>query len=164
MIGFHIKQRPGKALILMILVVLALAGCGQGEEPTPRPTSTPLPRFEQVQPPTEPAAIATAVATATARSSQNTAALDPTAIARGQDNWTRLECASCHGENGEGGAGSIGDREAPPLTDLTLTEDEFIDWLRTGGTLGNDHLFSTDRLSDRGGRNLYQFVQSLGAD
>jgi mono/diheme cytochrome c family protein len=148
----------------MILAALALAGCGQGAEPTPRPTSTPLPRFEQVHTPTEPAVIATAVATATARSSQNTVALDPTAIARGQDNWRRLECASCHGENGEGGAGSIGDREAPPLTGLTLTEDEFIDWLRTGGTLGNDHLFSTDRLSDRGGRNLYQFVLSLSAN
>jgi hypothetical protein len=43
-----------------------------------------------------------------------------------------------------------------------VTQDQFIDFLRSGGTLGNAHLYSTNRLSDAGGKNLYLYVLSLG--
>jgi mono/diheme cytochrome c family protein len=148
-----------------VLLLIALAGCASAPTATPRPTSTPIPRFEAVEP-TEPPQIATsAAATDSAGDDADVAAveLNPTAVARGQGSWERLECASCHGEAGEGGAGELDGKESPALVDTELTEDEFIDWLRTGGTLGNDHLYSTDRLSDSGGRNLYQFVQSLSS-
>lgn len=151
------NRLPGIAL--MTLALLLLVACQGGPTPTRPPTATPLPIYAAQATPTEAPQVATAAA---ATASAPTPALDLTAVARGQTNWARLECARCHGENGEGGAGSIGDKVAPPLAGLTLTQDEFITWLRTGGTLGNAHLFSTDRLSDSGSRNLYQFVLSLG--
>ncbi|MCZ7542183.1 MAG: cytochrome c [Anaerolineae bacterium] len=159
------RKRFG-AIALIALGALALAACGQGATPTARPTVSPIPIYEYPTPTEAPAlaTLAAATATAAAAASTPTSALDPTAVARGQTNWERLECASCHGENGEGGAGSIGDIVAPPLVGLTLTQQEFVTWLRTGGPLGNAHLFSTDRLSDTGSRNLYQFVLSLGEE
>jgi mono/diheme cytochrome c family protein len=89
--------------------------------------------------------------------------LNPTAVARGAGNWDRLRCATCHGAAGGGGAGEIDGTPAPSLQNLALTEDEFIDWMRSGGTLGSKHQYSTDRLSDSGGKNLYQFLISLRA-
>lgn len=148
----------------LVAAALLLAACASQPTATPRPTNTPLPVFQAVDP-TEPPALATAAAAraaATEAVAAEAVALDPTAVARGQGRWEALECASCHGENGEGGAGEIDGTEAPALIDMELSEDEFIDWLRSGGTLGNDHLYSTDRLSDSGSRNLYQFVLSLG--
>jgi mono/diheme cytochrome c family protein len=145
----------------ILILILILAACGGDDDATELPTNTLLPRFQQAATATEPAIIVTVVA-ATPTAETEGVSLNPTAIARGLNSWERLECASCHGENGEGGAGSIGDTEAPSLIGLELSEDEFIDWLRTGGDLGSDHLFSTDRLSDNGSRNLYQYVLSLG--
>lgn len=148
-----------KIICILSLIVLAVAACGPDPNATPIPTRTPLPRFEQVATDTPPP-IATSAPTEAA--GEAVVELNPTAVARGLGRWEALECASCHGANGEGGADSIGDVEAASLIDLTMTEAEFIDWLRTGGDFGNDHLFSTDRLSDNGGRNLYQYVLSLG--
>jgi mono/diheme cytochrome c family protein len=153
-----------RILVLSILLIIALAACGGSDngDSEPRPTNSPLPQFEEVVPPTEPPELAT-VAAATIQARENEEIrLDPTAVARGQTNWERLECASCHGANGEGGAGEIDGITAPPLVDLALTEAEFIDWMRSGGSLGSAHQYSTDRLSDSGGRNLYQYILSLG--
>ncbi len=147
---------------LVGLLTLALAACGgQRATPTSRPTVSPIPVYSYPTVTEAPALATLAAVTATAAAGAATPVLDPTAVARGQSNWERLGCATCHGENGEGGVGSIGGKVAPSLAGLTLTQEEFITWMRTGGTLGNAHLFSTDRLSDSGGRNLYQFVLSL---
>lgn len=152
-------MRACRAVALAALLALALAACGGGEKGEPRPTSTPIPLFREVPPTTVPL-LETAAATVQASGSTGPQ-INPTAVARGATNWERLQCASCHGEHGEGGVGEINGIQAPSLLNLTLTEEEFIDWLRTGGSLGNAHLFSTDRLSDSGGRNLYQYVLSL---
>jgi mono/diheme cytochrome c family protein len=154
-------MREFRAVALAALLLVALAACGSGKKGAPRPTSTPIPRFQEVPPTTVPL-FETAAATVQAGEG-STPEIDPTAVARGATNWERLQCASCHGEHGEGGAGEINGIQAPSLIDLPLTEAEFIDWLRTGGTLGNAHLFSTDRLSDSGGRSLYQYVLSLSS-
>jgi mono/diheme cytochrome c family protein len=152
-------MRAFRAVALVALFTLALTACGGGEKGEPRPTSTPIPQFREVPPTTVPLL---ETAAATVQAGGNTGSqIDPTAVARGATNWERLQCASCHGQHGEGGAGEINGIKAPSLLNLTLTEEEFIDWLRTGGSLGNAHLFSTDRLSDSGGRNLYQYVLSL---
>jgi mono/diheme cytochrome c family protein len=146
----------------MAAALVALSACGSGGEKAARPTSTTLPLFEEMVPPTVPAIIATAAATSTV-GLIDTSALNPTAVARGASSWDRLECATCHGTAGEGGAGAIDNIQAPSLLNLELTEDEFIDWMRSGGSLGSKHQYSTDRLSDSGGRNLYQYLLSLRA-
>jgi mono/diheme cytochrome c family protein len=147
--------------VLIVLLLLALTACGS-EDSIPQATSTPLPRFEQVATSTEAPVIATLIATQAGSSAEDVPAINPTAAARGQGSWIRLECFTCHGQQGEGNSGPNEAQNGPAIAGTQLTEDEFIDWLRTGGSLGNDHLFPTDRLSDSGGRNLYQYVLSLG--
>lgn len=152
-------------IVLFALVLLLAAACSpQAAGPTSTPTATNTPyvfptyAFNQ---PTEAPAIATAAAgTATARQTTEaqTVALDPETVERGKGRWDALECASCHGENGEG------TDDGPALAGTTLTEREFVDFLRTGGTIGNDHLYSTNRLSTGGVANLYQYVLSLGTE
>ena len=152
-------------LIIVAMLLSLLAACGSGDDSDGRPTSTQVPRFAQVATSTESPDMATAIATEVADDDGDSeTVINPTSVARGLRSWDNLECASCHGENGEGGADEINGTQAPSLLEMTLSEDEFIDWLRTGGTLGNDHLFSTDRLSNSGGKNLYQYILSLSGD
>jgi mono/diheme cytochrome c family protein len=139
---------------LLIALLLILAACGSSTA-TPIPTSTPIPTYSYTVPTEAPQVAAVGAATQTARVPQSAPALNPTAVARGQERYETLDCGSCHGENAEGG-------EAVALAGTTLSESHFIDFLRTGGGLGNAHLFSTDRLSDNGGRNLYAYLVSLG--
>jgi cytochrome c553 len=153
---------PNKTLIFLAVMasaLLVLSACGSSDK-TPRATSTTLPLFQEVMTPTVPSIIATAAATKAVETT-TTAELNPTAVARGASNWDRLECATCHGAAGEGGAGEIDGTPAPSLQHLTLSEDQFIDWMRSGGTLGSKHQYSTDRLSNSGGKNLYQYLLSL---
>jgi mono/diheme cytochrome c family protein len=151
---------PAVFLAVMVAAVLVLSACGSGSDKNPRATSTTLPLFQEVQTPTIPAVFATAEATATVGAA-SVSTPNPTAVARGASNWDRLECATCHGPNGEGGASEIDGTPAPSLQHLTLTETQFIDWMRSGGTLGSKHQYSTDRLSASGGENLYQYLLSL---
>lgn len=158
-------NHPFQPAILFALLILAAACSPQAAGPTNTPTATNTPyvfptyAFNQ---PTEAPAIATAAAgTAAARAAAEEAqavSLDPTAVARGKDRWDALECGSCHGESGEG------TDNGSALAGTTLTEREFVDFLRTGGTIGNDHLYSTNRLSAGGVANLYQYVLSLGTE
>jgi len=147
------KTRIAITLVLLIASAL-LAACGTATG-TPIPTATPIPTYSYTVPTEAPQVAAVGAQTQTARAPQAGAAVNPTAVARGAERYEVLECGSCHGENAEGG-------EAVALAGTTLTETEFIDFMRTGGTLGNDHQFSTDRLSENGGRNLYAYLVSLG--
>lgn len=151
-------------LYALALLVLAAACSPQAAAPTSTPaaTNTPFvfPTYAFNQPTEAPQVATAAAATAAARQTTQaqTVSLDPTAVARGKDRWDALECASCHGENGEG------TDNGPALAGTTQTEREFVDFLRTGGTIGNEHLYSTNRLSTGGIANLYQYVLSLEAE
>jgi mono/diheme cytochrome c family protein len=149
-----------RVLAIMASVLLILSACGSSSSKSPKATSTTLPLFQEVQTPTVPSVFATIAATETA-SETSASTLNPTAVARGASSWDRLGCGTCHGANGEGGAGEIDGTPAPSLQNLTLTEAQFIDWMRSGGTVGSKHQFSTDRLSDSGGKNLDQYLLSL---
>jgi mono/diheme cytochrome c family protein len=152
-----------RRLYSLVFVLLLVAACSprssatQTAAPTVSPTSIlPTHAFQQ---PTEAPAIATAAAatrTAVAAAPEN--ALDPQAVERGKGRYDALECGTCHGANGEG------TDDGSPLVGTTLDEEAFITFLRTGGTIGNDHLYSTNRLSESGGRNLYQYILSLSAE
>ena len=144
---------------MLLLIMLALSACGGGNQaaPTePPPTATPFPTFAFVEPTKPPVFAATSAATPAAEATAADAvALDPKLVDRGRGRYEALDCASCHGENG---AGIDGDKS---LLDFALSEDDFITFMRSGGALGTDHQFSTDRLSNSGSRNLYQYLVSI---
>ncbi|MBL8117472.1 MAG: cytochrome c, partial [Anaerolineae bacterium] len=82
-------------------------------------------------------------------------ALDPQAVERGKGRYEALECATCHGAAGEG------TDDGASLITSTLNETDFISFMRSGGSIGPDHQYSTNRLSETGGKNLYQYLLSL---
>ena len=135
--------------------MLVAAACGSAATPTPesRPTVTPIPVY-QYSTPTPIARLATMAAT-TAVAGSSDSALDPQAVERGRDRYVALECNTCHGENGEG------TDEGSAVAEWSMSEAEFISFMRSGGELGAEHQYATNRLSDSGGRNLYQYLLSL---
>lgn len=150
-------------LYMTLALVYILAACSP---PTPTPTSgpvlttTPIPTFSRDEPTAPPSVATAAAATSTAAAATSTAAagssaLDPVVVERGLGRYQALECGSCHGEAGEG------TDEGASLQAYTADEETFITFIRSGGTLGTDHQYSTNRLSDSGGRNLYQYLVSL---
>lgn len=146
-------------LLAALLFAAVLSACGAGGATrTSLPTRTPIPTYEYI-PPTEAPQIQTAVAaTAVAAAAQQTTlVLNAELVERGRGRYEALECGSCHGAKGEGVAG-----KGSAIVPTTLTEGEFITFMRSGGNLGNDHLYSTNRLSTTGGTNLYLYLVSLG--
>jgi mono/diheme cytochrome c family protein len=133
-------------LLLGWLVSFILVGCGSGPQPTRLPTSTPIPTYEFIPPTEAPEVVAASTPT-----------LDAAAVERGRERYEdeELGCAGCHGEQGEGT--DLG----PPLTTSTISLNDFITLMRSGGSIGSSHQFSTNRLSDSGGRNLYQYLLSI---
>ena len=143
-----------KKTLLITLFVLLVAACSS-QNATPLPTPTQIPTFAYSTP-TPFSIISTAVATETDQ--QQTAALDPTAVAKGSNRYTALTCDQCHGDKGQGN-GSKG----PAIVPMTLSESDFITFLRTGGNMGNAHLYASNRLSDDGAHNLYLYLKSLAS-
>lgn len=137
-----------------LILVLLLAACGGAAAPTSTvvlPTPTLFPTYQFVMP-TAPSQLATARATSVPAGD---AALDAQAVERGSGRYEALECGECHGAQGEG------TDDGSALTALAMSEEEFISFMRSGGDLGSEHQYSTNRLSDTGGRNLYQYLLSL---
>lgn len=137
-------------------LALVAAGCSSADTSptaTARATLTPIPVYQYVAP-TEPPQMAT-VAALTATSPAGVGALDPERVERGRDRYVVLECGACHGDSGEGTA------DGAALTDYAANEADFISFMRSGGSLGAAHQYATNRLSDTGGRNLYQYLLSL---
>ncbi len=80
---------------------------------------------------------------------------DPQRVAQGQTRYQTLECSLCHGANGRGT-----DR-GPALVGMSLSEQDFMSILRSGGRLGANHVYSTSRLSDEDGKALYLYILSF---
>jgi len=134
-----------------LLVALILAACGGGSAGV-IPTQTIIPTYNFVQP-TTVAGVETTVATSEATAAP--AGLDPEVVARGKARYDALACATCHGANGEG------TDKAGSLATSTLSEGDFITFMRSGGKVGPTHQFATNRLSISGGAALYQYLLSL---
>jgi mono/diheme cytochrome c family protein len=142
-------------LLMSLILLLLAAACGGAGAPAatelPRPTVIPTYQFLSPTPrPTREAAVATP--TPAAENSDP----DAEAIQRGADRFVSLECSECHGENAEGG-------DAKALAGTTMTEDEFLAFLRSGGGLGGSHQYASNRISNGGVRNIYLYLVSLGS-
>ena len=140
---------------LIGLLCLA-AACNAAAAPANVPTPSPFPTYHYVQP-TAGLLIATSALTEAA-TAVSTAALDPARVAQGQSRYAALACGSCHGDAGEGTP------KGSALAGTKLSQDQFIDVLRTGGKMGNAHLYAVDRLSDPSGKNLYLYILSLSSN
>jgi mono/diheme cytochrome c family protein len=141
-------------ILMLLLLVSSLIGCSPEtpatNTPPPPPARTAIPTFSFVQP-TVPPQVSTAVTTLTIAPDT----LDIQAVERGRDRYQALECAACHGDSGEG------TDDGPSLAESTMSEQEFISFMRSGGELGAEHQYSTNRLSASGGANLYQYLLRL---
>jgi hypothetical protein len=130
----------------VVVVLLALVACAPSILQTPitpvstGPLSTEAPRIITIPP--EPATPAVG-------------SLDAQKLDRGQTRYETLECSFCHGENGRG------TNRGPALFGTTLSQQDFMIILRTGGPLGSAHVYSTSRLSDADGQNLYLYILSF---
>lgn len=150
------KRLVTLTLCIPVLLV-ALAACGGASNQTSAtaaPTNTTIPTYSFEQPTAAPS-VATAAATLVASSSSGE--LNPEAVEKGKGRYEALECGSCHGANAEG------TDKGSSLVTYTAEEADFISFMRSGGELGSDHQYSTNRLSETGGKNLYQYLLSLRA-
>ena len=149
-------------LLSLICAALLLVACG-GDSKTAAtatdepPTETPFPTFAYIEPTKLPAFEQSENETPVAidEAASEMLVLDPKLVDRGQGRYEALECGGCHGENGEG------TDKGESLLEFALSEDDFITFVRSGGELGPSHQYSTDRLSNSGSRNLYQYLVSL---
>lgn len=136
-------------LLISLLILLLAAACGGNSTPaTPQPTITSFPTYEFVEPTSMPSPVP---ATQEANSG-----VDNIALERGQQRYEALECGTCHGANAEGG-------DAPALAGLTMSADEFLTFLRSGGGLGPSHQYASNRISNGMTNNLYTYLVSLGS-
>ena len=150
----HLSKFIGLLLILM----MALTACGgnDGATSVPKPTTPPLPVYENVEP-TIPPVFQNTESTEEAASveSTDTVELDPKLVERGLGRYEALECGICHGVDG------VGTDEIDGLLEFSWNEDSFVTFMRSGGTIGSSHQYSTDRLSKSGAANLYLYLVSL---
>jgi mono/diheme cytochrome c family protein len=168
----HFPQR--RLLLLSLLLVLSVAACGRNREDSG--DSTQSPSADRLAAPTMPAGQFTAVgeqsiltdtasltetvqttqSAQTTQTTQTTAAASPD-LSRGEAAYTKNKCGDCHGAKGEG----VADK-GNAIAGATLSLEEFDAVLRTGGGLGNDHIFGRSAVSPSGMEALYAYVQSLG--
>lgn len=144
-----------RTLLIILVLPLLLFACGRSQAGSAQPTAdllavTPLTTHVFKQPTTlikEAAAEAEKVETPEAA---------PADLARGERSYTTKMCGDCHGAKGEGVEG-----KGKALAGTTLTEAEFTDVLRTGGGLGNSHIYGPQAISPSGMEALYAYVKSF---
>ena len=146
-------------MIAILIAMVAFAACtssgdSANNSPTAFPTLTPIPSYNFVLPSAtaQLVTLAPVTATPTAGSSDS---LDPEKVSKGKDRYTALACNTCHGDNGEG------TDKGKALTTFVMSEDDFISFMRSGGSMGSAHQYATNKLSDSGGKNLYEYLKSL---
>lgn len=146
--------------LLLILALFLLAACGGSATPT---DSTENTASEPTVAPTMPSANFAAVSQSAGVitetiivSETERAAASSADLERGAAAYTKNKCGDCHGANGEG----VADKgSAIAGTPLALADFETV--LRTGGGLGNDHIFGRSAISPSGMAALHAYVQSL---
>lgn len=144
--------------IALVFLALLLFACGRSQPaggPAPGSTllaATPISTHVFKQPTTiiKEAAVAEKAETPEAE------AAAPEDLARGERTYTSKSCGDCHGAQGEGVEG-----QGSKLAGTTVTEQAFTDFLRTGGGVGNSHLYGPQSISPSGMEALYAYVKSF---
>jgi cytochrome c550 len=152
-IGRRIVMRHSLHVLVIVLIPLLLFACGQSQPSSAEPTkdllaATPLTTHVFKQPTTIIKEVAAEKAETPEASAED--------LSRGERSYTSKKCGDCHGAKGEGVDG-----KGKALAGTSLTEEEFTDLLRTGGGLGNSHLYGTQAISPSGMEALYAFVKSF---
>jgi mono/diheme cytochrome c family protein len=162
-----------KKVLCLYLLTLLLAACGGGATTSNDGAGESADSFSAPAVPTMPPARFTAVGqqsvmtqtvavtttapvTVAAVITADAPAAGSAELTRGANSYARNNCAECHGETGEGVGG-----KGKAIAGTTLTESEFTNLLRTGGGLGNTHIFGPSAVSPGGMTALYAYVQSL---
>ena len=162
-----------RLLLLFVVVFLFIAACGRNREGSA--DSSQSPSADRLAAPTMPAGQFTAVGeqsiltdtasltetaqtTQSVQTTQTTSAAAPD-LARGEAAYTKNKCGDCHGAKGEG----VTDK-GNTIAGTTLSLEEFDALLRTGGGLGNDHIFGRSAVSPSGMEALYAYVQSFSGN
>lgn len=157
------KNRSSITLVVFIccLCLIGLSACGSrnraGEEPA-QEAATPV-RTRVAVPTMPPARFGqptSVVDVDKAKETQEELAANAAAelVSSGEFIYGN-KCAECHGE------GATGTEEGGSLVGLTMDETVFTDLLRTGGELGNDHLFGPNAISPDGVKGIYAYLSSL---
>jgi len=160
--------------IVLIIVVLLLMACGgrnapssENDDATNNSSSTsnaapaiatmPSAQFTSVgqQSVAGQQSVTTTTVSATITASETVQTVAPD-LARGARAYEKNKCADCHGAQGEG----VADKGSA-IAGTALTLSEFENTLRTGGGVGNTHIFGPSAVSRSGMAILYQYVQSL---
>jgi mono/diheme cytochrome c family protein len=145
--GREAMKRTSTLLISLLILLLAAACGGNQQAATPMPTITSFPTYEYITPTSMPTRVP---------ATQEASGVDTVALDRGRQRYEALECGTCHGANAEGG-------DAAALAGLTMSADEFLTFLRSGGGLGTSHQYASNRISNGMTNNLYQYLVSLGS-
>ena len=142
-----------RSLLIILGLPLLLIACGQSQPSSAEPTkdllaATPLTTHVFKQP--------TTIIKEVAAEKVETPEVAAEDLARGERSYTARKCGDCHGAKGEGVEG-----KGKALAGTNLAEEEFTDILRTGGGLGNSHIYGTQAISPSGMEALYAFVKSF---
>lgn len=157
----------GMIKLTLVVVLLIMAACGGntsgttggGDAETPGDANAaavatmPAAQFVAVS---DTAKGITETITLSETTTTTTTVADAATLDRGKQIYERRNCASCHGANGEGVEG-----KGKALVGNVSDKTAFDNFLRTGGTIGNDHLFGANQISPTGMEALYAFVASL---
>jgi mono/diheme cytochrome c family protein len=152
-------------VIIVVIVALCLfAACGGGSNSdapaagsadAPVAPTMPAGQFVAVG---EQSGLTKTVTLTTTTATTQTAAAAPD-LARGEAAYTKNKCGDCHGAKGEG----VADK-GNAIAGTTMTLEAFDAVLRTGGGLGNSHIFGRSAVSPSGMEALYAYVQSLSGN
>ena len=161
--------RPNQPILFLLLVfsLFFFAACGDGGSDSANTASTgntdaapgdavatmPAPKSNFAAVGQQSVLTDTANLTQTQAAKVNAPAAD---LALGQRAYEKNKCADCHGAQGEGVA-----NKGKAIAGTALSATDFDKVLRTGGGLGNTHIFGRSAVSPNGMNALYAFVQSL---
>lgn len=156
------NSHPWKPLLITacLLLLAGLSACGSrnrpGEVVAPEPTAVRTRAAVPTMPPARFGQPTSVVDVEKAKQTQEELAAQEAAerVASGEFIYGN-KCAECHGE------GATGTAAGESLVGMNLDEAAFTDLLRTGGQLGNDHLFGPTSISPDGVKGIYAYLTSL---